>query len=309
MKTSWIRIGLPLLPLLMGCIGQPDTGGAEPIAEASLAFTIDASMITVTETPADRNTWPKTVTWCVGAGHQTHGSFYWKVSWSASLVSTQTNCITYATSVEICNLWAMIDHDSAGHTGDTLNPKTYSVFDHRDPIKPDISPSPTAQPFVGQSVTLTAPQPHCIRHCDGTGIIVWQVRLPNGEWWDLPGSQNVCTWAVNSPTAGTETYRLKSTHQGYVSYSNEIVVTWSDEPMCTVQVTCPNGSVKSCEGRTCSTTAYSVICDGQGYMCECTVGCSLNSQCDQYCGGAWTGGCSSSCNPNKPSLKSCNCLF
>ncbi len=297
--------------LLGGCVAISENAEDEPIGEADLAFTIDKNIIAVSESPPDRNTWPKTVTWCVGSGHETHGPFYWKVSWSNSLQQTSTNCISYTSSGEICGLYAMVDHDSAGHTGDVNNPKTYSLYDHRNPIIPSIVPSPTAQPVINQAVSFTAPVPHCSHHCDGTGSIVWQVKSQSGIWYDISGSQDVCTWSVNSSTAGTEIYRLKSTHQGYDSYSNEMAVTWVIQPLCHAEVVCPKGNLISCDGTagTCSTTAYSVICDGEAQMCSCTVGCSAHSQCDQYCGGAGWGVCVSGCNPNKPFIKYCNCIL
>lgn len=302
-KMKWINACVPMLSF-MSCIGAPDTDDEGSLGEASLAFTIDNTMISVSESPANMNLWPKTVTWCVGAGHEAHGPFYWKVSWSGSLLTTPSNCISYPASFESCGLYAMLDHDSWGHTGDTNNPKYYSVFDHRDPIT--ISPSSYSRE-VGQSVALMAPAPHCARHCDGAGTTVWQVKSVNNAWSDIAPSQNLCTWSTSSPTAGIETYRLKSMHQGYLSYSNEIVVTWSPSvSTCHAEVTCPNGSTVSCDGApgTCKTSTYAATCPPSGNVCACTISCTTNISCDRYCGGNGFGRCSTTgCG-----AKYCSCI-
>lgn len=77
---------------------------------------------------------------------------------------------------------------------------------------------------------------------------------------------------------------------------------------CTASLTCPNGSTVSCTGTECSThpSSRSVICDGQGYICACTVSCSTNSQCDTYCGFPGNGYCT---NDGCGAKKYCKCLF
>jgi hypothetical protein len=274
MQAKWVKGIIPLM-LVAGCLGAPEMGERPEdeglTAEARQAFTIDRDIISVTEL----GTWPKTVQWCVGGNHEMHSKFSWKVSWSSSNPVTDTKCVSYSTAGEKCNLGAMIDRDYVGattdfHTGDIANPKYYSVFDHRTSFA--LSVSPTSPVQAGQSVSLTAPSPHCERHCDGTGTLYWWQRNSNGSWTELTGQRNKCTLTVNSPSVGTETYKLTSTHQGFPSQSNEVTVTWSSCPW---------------SGQT--------LCSGQ---CVYLAGDSCNcGSCGNSCGSGWcsNGMCKSSC--------------
>ncbi|NMO16821.1 hypothetical protein HPC49_04760 [Pyxidicoccus fallax] len=173
---------------------------------------------TIPITVMESGSWPKVVTWCGGGGHESHGSYQWSVSWGANQ-TTSSNCINYTANTETCGLRTRVLTDNGGHTSvDTFS----NVFDYRA-----FSLSPSSHSVaVNQTVSLVAPAPHGTRHCDGTGQFVWQV-LSGGVWTDVPASLNISPWNVSSPTAGTETYRLKSTHQGLTMYSsNTVAVTW-----------------------------------------------------------------------------------
>ncbi|HVK69764.1 MAG TPA: hypothetical protein VM694_35140, partial [Polyangium sp.] len=220
MRLDRLRSALLLLsPLVAACIGAPDAYEDEEFtAEAQLAFTITKDMLALNETPSGVNTWPKTVTWCLVGDHAPHVrttadpiDVQWDVSWSPSDVPSSGPCISRTVSEETCNLSAMIVHDSAFHTGNTADPKAHIVYDHRASFA--ILPSSYTVP-VNQSVSLFAPGPHGTRHCDGSGSFVWQIKLANGTWQNV--SSNVQTYAVNNTTPGTETYRVRSTHQNFV---------------------------------------------------------------------------------------------
>lgn len=177
-----------------------------------------SSLDTIPLSVNEGSTWPKTVTWCGGDGHQGHTSYQWSVSWGLNQ-TTSTNCVSRSVSVETCNLRARVLTDSAGHTSvDSYR----SVYDYRS-----FSVSPSSYSLqVGQSASLVAPTPHRTRHCDVTGRFAWEV-VSGGVWTEVPSSVNVTSWSVSSPTAGTETYRLKCTHGGNTHYSNQVTVTWS----------------------------------------------------------------------------------
>ncbi|MDI1431887.1 hypothetical protein [Polyangium sorediatum] len=248
MRLDRLRSALLLLsPLVAACIGAPDGYEDEGLTdEAQLAFSITKDMLTVNESPSGVNTWPKTVTWCLVGDHAPHVrtpadpvDVQWDVSWSPSDVPSSGPCISRTLSEESCDSSAMVVRDSAFHTGNTADPKAHIVYDHRASFA--ILPSSYTVP-VNQSVSLVAPGPHGTRHCDGTGSFVWQIKLANGTWQNV--SSNVQTLAVNNTTPGTETYRVRSTHQNFVSTSNEIVVTWVAPPAgCTIGgVTYTNGA-------------------------------------------------------------------
>ena len=267
MRLDRIRSALLLSPLVGACIGAPDAYEDEEFTdEAQLAFTITKDMLTVNETPSGVNTWPKTVSWCLGSGHASHvpttsnpTSVQWQVSWSTSHVPSSGPCISRTLSEETCTLNAMVVHDSDFHTGNTADPKAHIVYDHRASFT--ISPSSHTVP-VNQAVSLVAPGPHGTRHCDGSGSFAWQVKLGNGSWQNV--SSNVQTYTASNSTPGTETYRVRSTHQNFVSTSNEIVVTWAQPAAsCTIGgATYANGVVNSnnkCQvcNTSISTTAWS----------------------------------------------------
>lgn len=243
------RHSAALLPFLlagalsfMGCgqeaspsegMSPPDAEGDEGIVRASDTIPVGVSQSA---------SWPKTVQWCGAGGHETHGSYQWSVSWGSNQ-TTSGNCVSYSATGEVCGLRARVLTDGQGHTSiDTY----YNLFDYRS-----ITLSPASYSVaVNQTVSLTAPAPHGTRHCDGTGQFIWQV-LSGGVWTDIPSSLNVTPWSTSSPTAGTETYRLKSTHQGNTTYSNSVTVTWSNSsipPEASVQCVRQGATQVSCTG-------------------------------------------------------------
>jgi len=267
-QTKCTKATIPLL-LLAGCLGAPDAADLlddeGPTNEALLAFTIGNTHISASESPS----WPKTVTWCVNGGHETHKNFSWKASWQSTNIPTNTHCVSYQSSIEKCDLSAMVDRDYVGtgtpyHTGDIANPKRYSLFDHRPSFT--LSVSPTLPVQVNQSVSLTAPFPHCQRHCDGTGTLRWWQKNANGtSWTELTAANDKCTLTVpGSSSPGTETFKLVSTHQGQPSVSNEVTVTWA---------ACPSGQTM------CSGTCVNLI-DDPCYCGSCEHSCG-NGYCDQ----------------------------
>jgi len=307
MRFDRVRSALLLFPLVAACIGAPDGYEDEGLTdEAQLAFTITKDMLVVNETPSGVNTWPKTVTWCLGSGHESHVrttsnpiDVQWQVSWSQSNVPSSGPCISRAVSEEACDLKAMVVHDSAFHTGNTADPKAHIVYDHRTSFA--ILPSSHTVP-LSQAVTLVAPGPHGTRHCDGSGSFVWQIKLANGTWQNV--SSNVQTYTVNNTTPGTETYRVRSTHQNFVSTSNEIVVTWVQPPAsCTIGgVTYANGALNpSNKCQICDTSISSTswsnndgssspgfckssgVCGGLVTSACGGLSCVSNYDCTSYC--------------------------
>jgi hypothetical protein len=213
-----------LLGLVAGCGGPEESaqGEAPTAAEAPDTEGRVTALNTVPVSVSEGSTWPKTVTWCGVGGHETHTAYQWNVSWSGSNVTTSTNCVSYSASGEACNLRARVAADNGGHTSlDTYR----TVWDYRA-----FTVSPSSHSLVaGQSASLVAPAPHGNRHCDGTGRFAWEV-LSGGVWTEVASSVNVTPWNVSSPTAGTETYRLKCTHGGNTHYGNQVSVTWSASP-------------------------------------------------------------------------------
>jgi hypothetical protein len=240
--SSLLSLYLASVLTITGCGQDSAHSVGTPAQDTKADEGTVSALSTIPLSVSESASWPKTVQWCGAGGHEAHGSYQWSVSWGSNQTTT-ANCMSYSSASEVCGLSARVLTDNLGHTSvDT----PYDLFDHRS-----ISLSPTSYSVaVHQSVSLVAPAPHGTRHCDGTGQFIWQV-LSGGVWTDIASSLNVTPWSTSSPTAGTETYRLKSTHQNNTSYSNSVTVTWSSTstpPEAQVQCVRQGSTQVSCTG-------------------------------------------------------------
>lgn len=93
---------------------------------------------------------------------------------------------------------------------------------------------------------------------------------------------------------------------------------------CTARAICQNGSTRNCSSpvgsctgvnAACPNQAGYVICNGTRTDClpcqgeSCVVGCSDNTDCTGICNAPAEGSCETGCNPQKPWVKYCRCIY